>query len=129
MGADSRTMLLRVASRLPAIMLTSVLVAGPAGASAATGDGLYRTPNQAAHYLTHGLRQWSGIDLRNLTGKSAFCVGNGQQRLSRKGVPVFRTFSCVLSVTSSNGQDGTRVFQLDVAKARQGWSITSDSAS
>lgn len=119
--------------RLIVTALALVLFSNTAVVSAGTADRLYRTTDQAAYYLTHRLHYWSGIDLRRLTTKTAYCVGSadqsgksGQSRVNQDGAPVYRSFSCVLNAMIGSGKNGTRVFQLDLVKKRRGWRIKSD---
>src|SRR5205823_4333818 len=124
--------MLSVARRLITIVLALVLTTATV-AIAAADSGLYRTDHRAEQYLTHGLRRWAGVDLRTLRSKTAYCVGaadqsgGGLDRLNSAGVPVYRSFSCVLNVRVESGRNGTRVFQLDLLKKRHGWRATSDS--
>lgn len=115
------------------MVLAVVLVGSATVAIAAADDARYRTDDQAAHYLTHRLHRWAGLDLGQVMAKTAYCVGAAEQsggsgggRVNRDGVPVFRAFSCVLNVTLTSGKNGTRVFQLDLVKERTGWRATSD---
>lgn len=113
---------------LVAAVLALVLFASATVAIAATGSPLYRTEDQAAHYLTHRLHRWAGIDLDKFSSKSAYCAGAGHGRVNEDGVLLYRSFSCVLNVTIKHGRNGTRVFQLDLAKVRHGWRIAADRA-
>lgn len=120
-------------SRLLIATVLALVLCGATTAVAATGNALYRTDDQAALYLAQGLRDWSGIDLRELKSKAAFCVSAAEQsgkpglgRVNAFGIPVFRSFSCVLTVRVRNGKNGTRVFPIDLLKERRGWRATSD---
>lgn len=124
-----------VARRFIAALSALVLFGSPTVAIASSDRPLYRTVDQAAAYLQRGLDHWSGLDLRKFRSKTAFCVSASDQsgspsqvRANRDGVPVYRSFSCVLNVTVSSGKNGTRVFQLDLTRERHGWHIASDSA-
>jgi hypothetical protein len=111
---------------LVATVLALLLFASAGVAIAATGSVLYRTQDQAAHYLTHRLHRWAGIDLDKFSSKSAYCAGAGHGRVNEDGVLAYRSFSCVLNVRIKPGKNGTRVFQLDLVKVRHGWRLASD---
>lgn len=96
----------------PVLVFVAVaaLLAAPAGA--ATPPGPYRTDTQAARYVLHGLRHWTGINLNAANSHTtASCINGyfsaiergtgkhfngGKPKVNIFGQLTFRSFACTL---------------------------------
>jgi hypothetical protein len=112
------------------LALTLLGSAGVAGAS--TRSRLFRTDQQAAHYLEYGLQSWANNDLGRPDLRAAFCISgysarpkanrrNPQRRVNGLGNPVYRTFACTLNAVVAGH---TQVFGLYLATKPGGWVVT-----
>jgi hypothetical protein len=91
-------------------LAVAALLAAPAGA--APPPGPYRTDTQAARYVLHGLRHWTGINLNAANSHTtASCINGyfsaiergtgkhfnrGRPRVNIFGQLTFRSFACTL---------------------------------
>jgi hypothetical protein len=113
-------------------VLALALLGSATVAIASTGRTLYRTDQQAEHYLKYHLRSWKHHDLGSPESRAAFCITGysakperneqyKQGRMNRAGDHVYRTFACTLNAVV----DGhARVFGLYLVSTRNGWRVT-----
>jgi hypothetical protein len=119
-------------------VLVLTVLGNATAAQGATRQPLYRTLDEAEHYLRYPLRTWDHSSLGMTQLRSAFCISGQsalpkankhypQDRLNDSGAHIYRTFAFTLNAEVKGPgkvKGHSEVYGLYLVTTRTGWRVT-----